>query len=168
MSGKVIRPVRKEDSKAICEIYNFYVENTNISFEENKVSEDEMEQRIQKITKEYPWIVYEIDGKVVGYAYVGQWKERSAYRFTAEDTIYVKNDNLGMGIGKVLLTEIIKEIKKKDIHIVMAVIALPNDRSISLHEQFGFKKAAHFKEVGYKNSQWIDVGYWEFELNETK
>jgi phosphinothricin acetyltransferase len=155
--------VQEEDIASICEIYNYYVENTNISFEEQRVSEKEMEKRIHRIIESYPWIVYELDKKVAGFAYISQWKERSAYRFTAEDTIYVKNDMLRRGIGKALLKNIIEETHRKGIHALMAVIALPNENSIKLHESFGFRKAAHFAEVGYKNEEWIDVGYWELQ-----
>ena len=164
MSNKNIRQVQLSDVKDICEIYNYYVENTSISFEEELVSEEEIEKRIVKITKSYPWIVYELENRVVAYAYVSKWKERSAYRFTVEDTIYVKNDVLGKGIGQILLKGLLEEIIKQDIHVVIAVIALPNERSIKVHEKFGFKKAAHFTKVGYKNKNWIDVGYWELQI----
>jgi phosphinothricin acetyltransferase len=166
MIGKSIRPVKVEDIKSICGIYNYYVENTNISFEEQAVSEAEMERRVRTVMQEHSWLVCEIDGEVAGYAYAGKWKDRSAYRFTLEDTVYVKNGLAGKGVGKALLGNLIAEMRKEGKHVAMAVIALPNERSIRLHESFGFKKAAHFKEVGFKNNQWIDVGYWELQLEE--
>jgi len=159
-----IRNVKKKDIVSICEIYNYYVENTNISFEEQSVLEKEMEQRIRKVVRIYPWIVYELDKKVLGYAYISRWKERSAYRFTAEDTVYVKNEALGRDIGKALLGRLIEETYKYDIRVLIAVIGLPNEKSVKLHESFGFKKAAHFTKVGYKNKEWIDVGYWELQI----
>ena len=159
-----IRYVQDKDITAICGIYNYYVENTNISFEEQCVTEEGMKQRVNNIIQSYPWIVYTLDNKVVGYAYISKWKDRSAYRFTVEDTIYVKHDQKEKGIGEALFRELINEILNKKIHVIIAVIALPNERSIKLHEKYGFKKTAHFTEVGYKNKEWIDVGYWELLL----
>lgn len=157
-----IRPVRREDSKSICEIYNYYVVNTNISFEEQPISEGEMERRIVEKTKKYPWLVYVEEGEIVGYSYVGNWKERSAYRHTVEDTIYVKTDRQGKGIGQKLFEDLLEAVgKDKEIHAIIAVIALPNEKSVAIHERNGFEKVAHFEEVGYKNDTWIDVGYWE-------
>jgi phosphinothricin acetyltransferase len=163
-----IRYVRKEDCTDICNIYNYYVENTIISFEEQKISEKEMEGRISDITKSYPWIVYELDGEVVGYAYVNKWKERSAYRFTAEDTIYVQNGRTGQGIGRALLGSLLEIVEEQNIRVLMSVIALPNEKSVRLHEGHGFKKVAHFTKVGYKNREWIDVGYWELQIEKNQ
>jgi len=157
-----IRPVKREDSKRICEIYNYYVTSTNISFEEQAVAEEEMERRIEEKTKKYPWLVYVLEGEVVGYSYVGKWKERSAYRHTVEDTLYVKSDKRGKGIGQKLFEGLLEAVgKDTEIHAIMGVIALPNEKSVAIHEKNGFEKVAHFKEVGYKNGAWIDVGYWE-------
>jgi len=157
-----IRFVRKEDAKSIIKIYNYYVLNTEISFEEEAVSEEVMSERINEKIKMFPWIVYEEKGILLGYAYVGKWKERSAYRHTVEDTIYVKESERGKGIGQKLFEGILEEIyKDREVHVIMGVIALPNKSSVKIHERNGFIKAAHFKEVGYKNNKWIDVGYWE-------
>jgi phosphinothricin acetyltransferase len=164
MKETIIRQVREKDSKAICNIYNFYVENTIISFEEQEVTQKEMEERIHKTRKNYPWIVYEEEDQILGYAYVGRWKERAAYRHTVEDTLYVRHDVLGRGIGRALLESLLKEVRKIDVRVVMAVIALPNERSVKLHEYYGFKKTGHFCGVGYKMDRWIDVGYWELQL----
>ncbi len=157
----MIRPVTEHDVKSICEIYNYYVENTAISFEDKKVSINEMEQRIITQSMDYPWLVFELDGKVVAYAYANKWKARSAYRFTLETTIYLSDDCQGQGIGTRLYQQLFDELSTRTVRSVMAVIALPNAGSIALHEKMGFEKAAHFKEVGYKHEQWIDVGYWQ-------
>jgi phosphinothricin acetyltransferase len=161
MSNELIRVVKEADSPRICEIYNHYVKNTRITFEETPVSQEEMQKRIAKITPSYPFIVYSMKDDVLGYAYANQWKERSAYRFTAEVTVYVDKDHHGRGIGYKLLEELLSRVNNSRIHALIAVIALPNEKSIRLHGRFGFKKAAHFIEVGYKQKQWIDVGYWE-------
>jgi L-amino acid N-acyltransferase YncA len=164
MSDELIRAVGEGDSKRICEIYNHYVQHTCISFEEAPISRAEMEKRIAVITSAYPFLVYEVDGSLWGYAYANQWKERASYRFTAEVTAYLDKEHLGQGIGDKLLGALLDEIRKRDFHALMAVIALPNEKSIRLHEKYGFKKTAHFSEVGFKQNQWIDVGYWELLL----
>ena len=164
MTNACIRKVRLEDAKQICDIYNYYVVNTVISFEEEAVSEEELERRISAVTRSYPWIVYSKEGQVKGYAYASPWKERAAYRHTAEVTIYVEKSELGRGLGAMLLERLLEELRAMRIHVAMAVIALPNERSIGLHEKFGFRKVAHFSEVGYKKGTWIDVGYWELAM----
>ncbi len=161
MSEVMIRPVTEHDIEDICEIYNYYVENTAISFEEERVSVNEMEQRILNQSIDYPWLVYELDSKIVAFTYANKWKARSAYRFTLESTIYITTDCQGKGIGTKLYQQLFNELATRSIRSVMAVIALPNEGSIALHKKMGFKKVAHFKEVGYKNKQWIDVGYWQ-------
>ena len=157
----MIRPVTEHDVKGICEIYNYYVKNTVISFEEKTISLHEMEQRIFTQSIDYPWLVYEDEGKVLAYAYASKWKARSAYRFTLEATIYMSSDCQGKGVGTKLYQTLFDELATRSVRSVMAVIALPNLASIRLHEKMGFEKVAHFKEVGYKQKKWIDVGYWQ-------
>jgi len=161
MAAHRIRSARLEDAGRICEIYNNYVQNTEISFEEDLVKQEEMARRIEAITLYYPWIVYEWEGSILGYAYASRWKDRSAYRFVAETTVYVSVDHLGEGLGSALMEELLRRLAALDLHALMAVIALPNEKSVAIHEKFGFRKAAHFSEVGYKHGRWIDVGYWE-------
>jgi len=158
---EIIRDAALQDSAQICEIYNYYVLNTTISFEEAQVPKEEMAHRIDTITQHYPWIVLEHDGEMLGYAYASLWKERSAYRFVAETTVYVSRSHLSKGAGSVLMEALLSRLDALDLHALMAVIALPNEKSVALHEKFGFKKAAHFAEVGFKRGAWIDVGYWE-------
>jgi phosphinothricin acetyltransferase len=158
----MIRPVTPGDSAAICAIYNYYVENTTHTFEETAVSPEEMEERIRIISAKYPYLVMENNsGEVTGFAYVNTWKERSSYRFTAEISIYVKESCRGMGMGRSLMEELLGEIRKTNIHSVVAGIVFPNDRSIALHEKFGFKKIGQFNEIGFKFNQWPNIGYWE-------
>jgi len=161
----MIRPVTDADVQDICNIYNFFVENTAISFEEKIISYNEMEQRIATQSIDHPWLVYEDEGKVVAYAYATKWKVRSAYRFTLESTIYMSEDCSGKGIGTKLYQALFDELETRSVRSVMAVIALPNAASVGLHEKMGFEKVAHFKEVGYKHKKWIDVGYWQKMLN---
>jgi phosphinothricin acetyltransferase len=108
--------------------------------------------------------VAEIQNEVAGYAYASQWRSRSAYRYTAESTVYLDPVHTGKGIGNALYKDLIERLKAMGIHVVMGVITLPNPPSIALHEKLGFKKAAHFVEVGYKFGRWLDVGYWQLNL----
>lgn len=161
----MIRNVKKEDANQICNVYNYYVENTIITFETEKVSLAEMEKRISEISTSLPWIVYEEDEKVIGYAYASKWKGRCAYKYSVESTVYIQNNYLGKGLGSKLYQQLLEELKKTKIHAVIGGIALPNDKSQKLHENFGFKKVAHFTEVGFKFNKYIDVAYWELILN---
>lgn len=160
----MIRPVLPSDISELCTIYNHYVRNTVITFEEANVPEQEMQRRVTETTLRYPWLVYEHNNTVIGYAYATHWKVRSAYRFSAESTIYLHPDHTQKGIGKVLYTSLIGELGKTTIHSLIGGIALPNPSSIALHERLGFRKCAQFNQVGYKFGQWIDVGYWEKHL----
>jgi phosphinothricin acetyltransferase len=160
----MIRPVRLSDTQSICDIYNEYIKNSTITFEEIPVLSDEMVERIETVTENYPWLVYEVDEKVIGYIYGRRWRERAAYRNSVEAGIYLRPEFVGKGIGSEMMKNILKILKQKSFHTVISGIALPNPASIALCEKFGFKKVAHFKEVGYKFNKWIDVGYWQLIL----
>lgn len=160
----MIRHAKPSDIQQICKIYNYYVMNTPITFEEIPVSIDEMKKRLSEFSGDLPWYVYEEDGEILGYVYASKWKGRCAYRFSIEITVYVDHESIGKGIGSHLYTEMLKFLKETSIHAVIAGISLPNNKSQNLHEKFGFKKVAHFNEVGFKFGKWIDVGYWELLL----
>ncbi len=157
----MIRPACQDDAAAIADIYNFYVLNTVVTFEEEPVSVPEMWRRIAEVQQKFPWLVYELDGKVVGYAYAGMWKVRSAYRFTVESSIYLAAGNTGRGIGSALYRELINEVSKLGVHAIIGGAAMPNDASVKLHESLGFKKIGQFIETGFKMGKWVDVCYWE-------
>jgi phosphinothricin acetyltransferase len=162
----MIRDVKQTDVQALCEIYNHYVSHTVITFEETPVSEAEMSRRIDAVTSRYPWLVFERDGVVAGYAYVSTWKTRSAFRHSVESTVYVSTDFIGQRIGSQLYEALFSRLHSLDIHSVVGGIALPNPASVKLHETFGFKQVALFNEMGRKFNQWIDLGYWELLLKE--
>ena len=155
----MIRPATTSDAKEICEIYNYYVQKTIITFEEELVTASELEVRIEQTVKDLPWLVFETNNKIVGYAYASEWKSRCAYRHSVESTVYLKNGKSGHGIGSKLYQELMAQLSLKKYHAAIGGIALPNEGSVKLHEKFGFEKVAQFKEVGYKFDQWIDVGY---------
>lgn len=160
----MIREIRLSDAQSICDIYNEYIKNSTITFEEIPVPSEEMVEHIKAATMDYPWLVYEIDRKVVGYVYGRKWRERAAYRNSVEAGIYLHPEFTGKGIGSELMKEILRTLKEKSFHTVISGIAFPNPASIALCEKFGFTKVAHFKEVGYKFDKWIDVGYWQLIL----
>jgi len=162
----MIRDVQKEDAERICEIYNHYVENSIITFEEQVVSVSEMQNRIQETSAKFPWLVYEEYGSILGYAYVSSWKSRCAYRYSVESTVYLSKTSVGKGIGSQLYETLIARLRTLSFHSIIAAIAIPNPASAALHEKMGFEKVAHFKEVGWKFGQWIDVGCWELLLKE--
>lgn len=159
--GKMIRDVVLDDAQQICDIYNYYILNTYITFEEESVSLNEMKNRISEINRDLTWLVYDENSKILGYAYIAKWKTRSAYKYSVESTVYLDKDCIGKGIGSKLYAALLERTKLLKKHVIIGGIALPNENSVKLHEKFGFKKMAHFTEVGFKQNRWIDVGYWE-------
>lgn len=157
----MIREVKLSDAKAIVDIYNYYILNTNITFEEKQLTVDDMEERIIEKTAKHPWIVYERNGQVIGYAYLSGWHSRSAYRYSNEASIYLDRNEKGHGIGKELFSKLLEISKGYGVHTIVSGITIPNKESISLHEKFGFKKIAEFEEIGFKNNKWLNVGYWQ-------
>ena len=165
MRDELIRPVLIGDTAAIARIYNHYILNSVVTFEEQAVSCVEISARI-KIVQDapLPWLVIERDAQVVGYAYATKWIGRSAYRYSAECTVYLDHEVVGSGLGSALYRALFEILRSQRMHIVIAGIVLPNQSSVALHEKFGFTKCAHFKEIGFKFNQWLDVGYWQMPL----
>jgi L-amino acid N-acyltransferase YncA len=163
-SNEVIRSATIEDAAAILNIYSHYVENTAITFEIDTPDLAEIEKRIAGIIKTFTWIVYELNDEVLGYAYFTRFKERKAYDFSCETTVYVKNGHHGKGIGSLLYKNLIDKLHQTKMAVAIGGIALPNDASVKLHEKIGFKNVGILKNVGRKFNRWIDVGYWELEL----
>ncbi|MEZ5344269.1 MAG: arsinothricin resistance N-acetyltransferase ArsN1 family B [Pyrinomonadaceae bacterium] len=156
-----IRKVETADALNVAGIYNHYIQNTHHTFETEPLTEDEMRTRIEKVTKSFPFLVAEGDNEILGYAYATQFKLRNAYKHSSEVSIYVKNAAKQKGVGTSLYTSLFDELYETHIHTIVAGISLPNEASVRFHEKLGFKKVAHFREIGYKLGRWIDVGYWE-------
>lgn len=157
----MIRTATTADAQAICDIYNPYVEKTVITFEEVPVDAATMAQRIADIGQRHMWYVAEEAGRVVGYAYAGPWRPRTAYRHAVETSVYLAADATGRGLGRALYATVLDALPRQGFRCAMGGIALPNDASVALHEAMGFVKVAHFKDVGFKFGRWIDVGYWQ-------
>lgn len=160
----MIRDATGKDAEAICAIYNPYIADSTITFEVEPVSTEAMRERIADVCAKYPWLVFEQQNRIAGYAYATAWRPRAAYRHTVESTVYLAPDFVRQGMGKSLYQELIKRLRGLAVHRVIGGIALPNAASVALHEGLGFKKVAHFGEVGRKFDRWIDVGYWELPL----
>lgn len=152
-----IRTVTLNDAKALIDIYSFYVLNTTITFEYETPSVSEFTQRIQKITQKYPYLVATLNDEIIGYAYATSYKERAAYDWSVETTVYVKNDKHGLGVGKKLYTHLEQALKEKNIVNMLACITYPNSKSIDFHTKFGFEKVGYFPKVGYKFNEWRDI-----------
>lgn len=161
----VIRPATVADAAAVAAVYNHYVRETTVTFEEEEVSPPEIARRIQEVgSASLPWLVAERDAQIVGYAYATRWHSRSAYRFSAEITVYVDASHKRVGVGSRLYDRLFPILRTRGIHAVLAGIALPNEPSVALHERFGLSKVAHLEEVGFKFNEWVDVGYWQRTL----
>ncbi len=161
----MIRAAELHDAETVAAIYNHYILNTVITFEEHPVTPGNMSERMEKVySYGLPWFVSENNGQVYGYTYAVPWSVRSAYRFSVESTVYIAPSAISKGLGTELYSALFKTLREKSIHVAVGCIALPNPASIALHEKFGMQQVAHLKEVGYKFNQWVDVGYWQVLL----
>lgn len=158
----MIRNATKADAEEIVNIYNYYIEQTIITFDEKPLSVKQMEDKISDIqSKDYPFIIYESDNTVVAYAYLNTWRNRSAFDISLETSIYVNTQYQQKGIGKLLYKELILVAKQMKLHSLIAAISLPNESSITLHHKLGFELVGTFKEAGIKFEKLIDVEFWQ-------
>lgn len=161
----VIRSVHLNDAQQLVEIYNYYVLNTIITFDDAPLQCEAFEEKITTINAGYPFIVFEEHAKIIGYAYAGKWRQKPAYKNTVEITVYLKHGAHGKQIGTKLYTELLKQLKEQKAHTIIGGMTLPNPASVRLHEKFGFEQVAQFKEVGLKFGKWLDVGFWQLTLD---
>lgn len=164
MSEYNIRLIKSEDAETVLAIYAPYILNSNISFEYEVPSLDEFKHRIETVTKDYPWLVCEHEGGIIGYAYGGQHRARTAYKWSVESAIYMAEDHCGKGAGKLLYQELFKLLKEQGFVNVFAGMTLPNEKSVRLHTACGFAMIGVFKNIGYKNNQWHDVQWMQLDL----
>lgn len=155
-----IRDARAEDLPSVRAIYNHYVANSTVTFDEEPMTLRQLRSKFQHMTKlGFPFIVAESpNGDILGYAYVYPWKDKAAYRYTVENSIYLGPAATGKGLGRALMTVLVERSKTAGIKEIVAVIA---DRgaegSIRLHEQFGFKEIGRMGRVGFKFERWLGV-----------
>ena len=160
----MIRQVEPRDAKAIADIYNEYVLHSVATFDTEPVQMEEMGVRIAEISSRFPYFVYEEDKELIGYCYAHTWKERSAYRYTLETTVYLSPGHTGKGIGILLMQKLIGVCREKGCQALIACITEGNEASKILHERLGFKQVSHFTKVGLKFDRWLDVTDYELLL----
>jgi L-amino acid N-acyltransferase YncA len=161
----IIRKVTETDAPAIKDIYNYYIENTTITFEIAPVSLEEIKKRIRDKVARFDWMVGEVDQKIIGYSYYGTFRERAAYNNTVESTIILDHRNTGKGYGTEIYRQLIKSAQEHGFKEMIAVIALPNPESIHLHLKQGFREAGVLKNVGFKFNKYLDTGLWQKALS---
>src|SRR5262245_45229084 len=159
-----IRFADESDAAAIVEIYRPIVESTTISFETVLPDRQEMARRIVETTREHPWLVCDIGGRVAGYAYATKHRVRSAYRWSVDTSVYVSTSFRQGGVGRGLYESLFGILAAQGYFNAYAGIALPNAASVGLHEAVGFRKIGVYQRVGYKFGEWRDVGWWQLEL----
>jgi L-amino acid N-acyltransferase YncA len=160
-----IRQATEEDASRISEIYNYYVLNTTVTFENAAVNAADVVERIREKMAKYNWLVGEVDGRIVGYSYFGFFRPRSAYRETVESTIILDRDCIGRGYGSALYEKLLQSVKTMGFREIIAVIALPNPESLKLHRKMGFVEAGVLHNVGFKQGRYVDIGFWQKSLH---
>ncbi len=165
-SMTMFRIATPQDAKAILDIYSPFIRDTSFTFEIEVPTENAFAERIESYLINYPWLVCEVDGLVVGYAYASRYRERVGYQWSVECSVYIHNDYSKAGIGKSLYAILFEILNKQGFNNVYAVINLPNDKSVAFHENCGFTWITTYENVGYKLGQWKNVGWWRLIVNE--
>jgi phosphinothricin acetyltransferase len=160
-----VRLATEDDLPAVCEIINHYIENSFVNFRTEPQDVDEWRNDWKRQHDRFPWLVA-TDGRVVGVAYAAPFHGRAAYQWTAEATVYVGPSSQRRGVGDALYTELMARLGRQGFHSVVAVIALPNEPSVRLHERHGFVHVGQLVEAGYKLGAWHDVGFWQCALSD--
>ncbi len=161
-----IRLAVPEDAGNILGIYAPYIENTTFTFETEVPSIADFSVRIRKYLDSWPWLVCEVNGTIAGYAYASGYRERVAYQWGVECSVYVHDDFHRVGVAGALYASLFEILQKQGFRNVYAVINLPNERSVAFHESCGFRYFATYEQVGYKLGQWKNVGWWRLILND--
>jgi phosphinothricin acetyltransferase len=159
-----VRAPRDEDFPAIARITNHYITTTTIHFGYEPVVDAEIRDQWQRYRETFPWLVLDDGDAVVGYAKAGTWRERAAYRWTAEAGLYLADGVRGRGLGRLLYGALLDELARRTFHSVIAGIALPNDASIGLHRALGFVSVGVVEDAGWKNGAWHSVEFWQKRL----
>ena len=160
-----IRFAKISDAQSLLEIYSQYIESA-ITFEYVIPSKLELEKRIENIIEMYPYLVYEKDGKIFGYAYARKYMERAAYQWNVEISIYLDKSILSKGFGKKLCAVLIEILKLQGVKTVYSLITSPNVKSEKMHLSLGFKGVGMYHKAGYKNGGWYDVAIYEKKIGD--
>jgi L-amino acid N-acyltransferase YncA len=162
----IIRDAMPDRDAAACrDIYAPFVRDTSVSFEEQVPTVEEFRDRIRSTAATHPWLVLEVEGRVVGYAYASPHRARAAYRWAADVTVYVAPAYRRAGVGRRLYAELLERLRRQGFQVACAGIALPNEASVGLHRAMGFEPVGVYKRIGWKAGAWHDVGWWQLELS---
>ena len=162
----MVRDLIENDIIELTDIYNYYIENTNTTFEEVKLSYDAFKRRCEDIMKIYPFLVYEEQGEVLGFAYLDKFSIRPSYRFTASLSIYVKKTELRKGIGEILYKRLEAKAINMGIRNIVAIISSDNNESLNFHSKMEFRVDGVFRNFGYKFGEWLGVYYMTKSIND--
>ena len=171
MSQITIRPARPSDAEALLAIYAPYVEKTAITFEYDVPTVEEFRSRIEETLKAYPYLVAEIQGRPVGYAYAGPFHTRAAYDWNVETSIYVEEGRKRNGLGRALYDALEKYLRAMGIVTLYACITYPANPdpyvttdSVDFHSYMGYQMVGNFHQSGYKFNRWYDVVWMEKQI----
>ncbi|MGC6767805.1 GNAT family N-acetyltransferase [Enterococcus sp. LJL51] len=159
----MIRFAGVEDGPVLLKIYAQYIE-TAVTFECALPKETEFSQRIEEISQDYPYLVWEEDGRIIGYAYAHRYKEREAYQWTAELSVYVDQKSAVRGVGRRFYQMLLAILKRQGVRTVYGIVTVPNEKSEKLHKVFGFQRIGVYHSIGYKCGRWHDVALFEKKL----
>lgn len=161
MRNYTFRLAKEQDAAALLSVYAPYVENTAVTFEYEVPSVEEFARRIREILSFYPWLVCETEGEILGYAYANRHKERAAYQWDCELSVYIKEAAVGKGLGTVLYRALIRILEHQNVYNLYACVTMPNEKSERLHAALGFSPAGIWHHSGYKHGAWHDVAWYE-------
>jgi phosphinothricin acetyltransferase len=152
------------DARQIADIYRPFCEKSCVSFETEAPDAGEIAARIERVSRRHHWLVDDVDGAIAGYAYASPHRERAAYRWVVEVTIYMNERYRGLGRGRALYGELFERLRRQGIFKVYAGILVPNPSSQAFHESMGFTLVGVYRKIGYKLGAWRDVGWWQLAL----
>jgi phosphinothricin acetyltransferase len=161
-----IRFAALEDAAEILSIYEPYIINTAITYETDIIPIEAFRERMTKIQSKFPWLVYVSDGKILGYAYASTYRERAAFAWDCECSVYVAEEAHRQGVATKLYTRLFEELKKLGYYNVYAFITYPHESSVNLHKKFGFREVGIFHKTGYKMGKWWDLIVMEKALGD--
>ncbi len=160
----MIRLARADDAPQISDIYRPFCTDNCVSFETEPPGAAEIAARIDRINRRFAWLVDDSGGVVRGYTYASPHRERAAYRWAVEVTVYVHEGHRGEGVGRALYTELFRRLRAQGLFKAYAGILVPNPASQAFHESMGFTLVGIYRKIGYKLGAWRDVGWWQFAL----
>jgi L-amino acid N-acyltransferase YncA len=161
-----IRLVSLSDAQQVRDIYAPFCEHTPVSFEAQAPTAEEMRDRIAKILRSHPWLVYENERHVLGYAYASPHRERAAYRWAVDVSAYVREGHRRLGVGRSLYRSLLALLQLQGFYRALAGVTLPNPGSVGLHQAMGFRPMGTYQNIGYKCGQWHDVEWFQLALRD--